>query len=79
MWYNKEKLSFFLRTPPSSEAVISEAPFDKEGVYMKRKIRCPKCGKWLFSIEMINANCTIYIWCRQCKKEMKIKLEPLSQ
>lgn len=44
-------------------------------IAMKRKIYCPICGKWLFSLD-IGAKGTIYVWCRSCKREIKIKIEP---
>ena len=42
---------------------------------MIKKIYCPKCGKWLFSIN-VGTKGIVYVWCRQCKSEQKIKLEP---
>ena len=45
---------------------------------MKRKINCPTCGKWLFSVDEKTAG-VVYIWCKQCKKEIEICLEPMSQ
>ena len=44
---------------------------------MIKKIYCPCCGKWLFSIE-VKAQGIVYIWCKGCKQEIKITLEPLS-
>jgi phage FluMu protein Com len=41
---------------------------------MKRKILCPICGKWLFTAEE-GTQGNIYIWCRQCKEEIKIELK----
>ena len=49
-----------------------------DDVYMRRKIYCPYCGKWLFTTEG-TTNGTVYIWCRSCRKEIEIKIEPLSQ
>lgn len=39
---------------------------------------CPKCGKKLFKIDKTSRYDNIYIWCKNCKKEILIK-EPLSQ
>jgi transcription elongation factor Elf1 len=44
---------------------------------MKRKIKCPVCGKWLFSVENKTTKVTVYIWCRRCQKERKIDIESL--
>ena len=44
---------------------------------MKRKVNCPTCGKWLFSVDEKTAG-VVYIWCKQCKKEIEICLEPMS-
>ena len=41
---------------------------------MKRKVYCPVCKKWLFSVgEYTTGN--VYIWCKQCKKEIKIVIK----
>ena len=45
---------------------------------MKEKVYCPNCGKWLFTREP-GASGVVYVWCRQCKKEIKIKIEPMSR
>ena len=42
---------------------------------MNEKVYCPHCGKWLLTIQ-IGATGIIYVWCRQCRKEQKIILEP---
>ena len=38
--------------------------------------RCPHCGKWLFTVDEY-ATGAIYVWCRYCRKEIKIILESL--
>ena len=43
---------------------------------MVKKVKCPHCGKWLLTAD-INAKGAIYIWCRYCRKEIKIILESL--
>ena len=43
---------------------------------MKKKVYCPDCGKWLFTVD-VNAKGIIYVWCRHCRKEIKIILESL--
>lgn len=40
-------------------------------------IVCPKCGKKLFRIEPNSVYDNIFIWCKNCKKE--IRIEPLSR
>lgn len=46
---------------------------------MRRKVLCPICGKWLFTIEDKTKG-TIYVWCRYCRKEIRINIkEPLSR
>ena len=46
---------------------------------MKYKfIFCPNCGKKLFKVTSNSKYDNIYIWCKNCKKEILIK-EPLSQ
>ena len=47
------------------------------GYRMKQKIKCPVCGKWLFSVDTERTKITIYIWCRRCQKERKIDIESL--
>lgn len=39
---------------------------------------CPKCGKKLFKIDETSKYYNIYVWCKNCKKEIIVK-EPLSQ
>ena len=39
---------------------------------------CPHCGKKLFKITKNSKYDNIYIWCKNCKKEILIK-EPMSQ
>ncbi len=39
---------------------------------------CPHCGKKLFKITKESRYNNIYVWCKNCKKEILIK-EPLSQ
>ena len=43
---------------------------------MLKKVKCPICGKWLFTVD-VKAKGTIYVWCRYCRKEIKIMLESL--
>ena len=38
---------------------------------------CPICGKKLFKIDQKSVCKNIYLWCKQCRKEIEIK-EPLS-
>ena len=42
---------------------------------MNKKIYCPYCGKWLFTIK-IGTKGVVYIWCKQCRQEREIKIEP---
>lgn len=44
----------------------------------KSYVICPKCGKKLFRIDEKSVYKNIYIWCKNCHKEIVIK-EPLSQ
>lgn len=44
---------------------------------MIKKIYCPHCGKWLFSV-YADTKGIVYVWCRQCRQEIEIILEPLS-
>lgn len=39
---------------------------------------CPHCGKKLFKVDKTSFYRNIYIWCKNCKKEILIE-EPLSQ
>lgn len=41
-------------------------------------VLCPNCGKKLFKVTLNSKYKDIYIWCKNCKKEILIK-EPLSQ
>lgn len=41
---------------------------------MKKKVVCPDCGKWLFTSED-GAEGIVYVWCRHCRKEIKIVLK----
>ena len=43
---------------------------------MRKKIYCPHCGKWLFATEQ-HTKGVIYVWCRYCRKEIKVILESL--
>lgn len=46
---------------------------------MKYKfILCPVCGKKLFKVSPDSKYDNIYVWCKNCKKEILIK-EPKSQ
>jgi transcription elongation factor Elf1 len=76
MWF----LFIFIYAFPrrSSEAAYIGGSSKNEVVCMKRKINCPTCGKWLFSVDEKTAG-VVYIWCKQCKKEIEICLEPMSQ
>ena len=41
---------------------------------------CPQCGKKLFRIVTESQYKKIFVWCKNCKKEIEInKKEPLSQ
>lgn len=33
-----------------------------------KKIRCKCCGKWV----AVERNGELYVWCRRCKKEVKL-------
>lgn len=39
----------------------------------KHKIYCPKCGKWLLSVEN-DTKGTVVPFCKRCHAEVKIKL-----
>lgn len=41
-------------------------------------IHCPICGKKLFRIDNTSTYVNIYMWCKHCKKEIKLS-EPQSQ
>lgn len=41
----------------------------------KLYIVCPNCGKKLFRVEKNSKYDNIYIWCKCCKKEIKV-VEP---
>lgn len=41
-------------------------------------IICPHCGKKLFRVDNTSVYKNIYIWCKYCKKEIKLT-EPKSQ
>ncbi len=43
---------------------------------MKKKVYCPACRKWLFTVDT-KAKGIVYVWCRYCRKEIKIVLESL--
>ena len=64
-----------LLSPPRAEADnIGGLPKKSQGgMPLKKKQHCPVCGKWLFCAD-IDAQGTFYIWCRHCKKEIKIKI-----
>lgn len=40
---------------------------------------CPNCGKKLFRVISTSEYKHIFIWCKNCKKEIEINKEPLSQ
>lgn len=65
-------------TRPTSEAGYNiGSSFLKRGsVAMRKKIYCPDCGKWLFTVDT-KAKGIVYVWCRYCRKEIKIVLESL--
>ena len=44
----------------------------------KKWVCCPHCGKKLFKIDEKSKYDNIYVWCKNCKKELIIK-EPKSQ
>lgn len=39
----------------------------------RKKIKCPKCGKMICSMEYNAHPEGIYFWCPRCKKEFEIK------
>lgn len=39
----------------------------------KTYIQCPVCGKKLFRIDKDSSFKNIYIWCKDCRKEIKIR------
>lgn len=41
-----------------------------ERVYVKY-VCCPKCGKKLFKTTQKSTYVDIYVWCKNCKKEIK--------
>ena len=45
----------------------------------KLYVVCPKCGKKLFRIDNTSVYNNIYVWCKCCKKELKLIREPKSQ
>lgn len=46
----------------------------------KRYVNCPLCGKKLFRIIQSSEYIDIFVWCKNCKKEIKVsKKEPKSQ
>lgn len=45
----------------------------------KLYITCPHCGKKLLRIDKDSQFKNIYVWCKICKKEIKLNKEPLSQ
>lgn len=46
----------------------------------KRYESCPVCGKKLFRINDLSKYENIFVWCKNCKKEIKVsKREPKSQ
>lgn len=40
---------------------------------------CPKCGKKLFKINKKSIVRDIKVWCKNCKEEKEINIEPKSQ
>ena len=52
--------------------------YNKVRLMNKSYVVCPKCGKKLFRIDEKSVYKNIYIWCKNCHKEIVIK-EPLSQ
>lgn len=41
--------------------------------------KCPKCGKNLFKIHKHSFIRGIKVWCKTCKEEKEINIEPKSQ
>lgn len=41
-------------------------------------VKCPECKKNLFKVTSFSKYDNIYVWCKNCKKEIEIK-EPKSQ
>lgn len=40
---------------------------------------CPECRKKLFRVVKESQYKKIFVWCKNCKKEIEINKEPLSQ
>lgn len=40
---------------------------------------CPNCGKKLFRVIKESQYNKIFVWCKNCKKEIEINKEPVSQ
>ncbi len=45
---------------------------------MKRNIICPNCGKILCRIESSGKLEKVYLYCKRCKEEKYIEVEPKS-
>jgi len=41
---------------------------------MEKWVLCPACGKKLCRVD-VESYGTLYLWCKRCKKEIKIQLE----
>nr|DAT77168.1 MAG TPA: zinc-ribbon domain protein [Caudoviricetes sp.] len=46
---------------------------------MKEYINCPHCGKKLFRIDKKSVYKHIYMWCKNCKKEILIEPKSLDK
>lgn len=52
--------------------------YNKVRFMEKKWVCCPHCNKKLFKIDEKSKYDNIYVWCKNCKKELIIK-EPKSQ
>lgn len=49
-----------------------------------KKIMCPECGKkgvrsWLASAEAVKGDGYILLWCKKCKKEIRIDIKDIAE
>lgn len=51
---------------------------------MKKSVMCPRCGELgrkqllLFKCEDVVGRGDLYVWCRKCRKEIRIPIESIS-
>lgn len=45
----------------------------------KKYVLCPICGKKLFRIDKNSVYNNIYVWCKNCRKEINVKKEPRAE